>query len=1515
MARVLNKNLVGILTLFGMVLLALTGFVLLLNLPGQDPKTYEAKAQGLEEAGEYNRARQTYLRAYRKDPARDPEYLVMAARCAIEEGDSARASALLEQALVKDSELKSALRLATELNLELGRMLPSGRGKLQWSRILERANRLLEVDDQSPLAHYAAGLAYVNLREEDEAFEAKGEECLKRALELDPTNVDVVTSAAALLWTSARRLEVEGRMAGATARKDSSTSTLASAIEKCEALGEENKVSELRQLQAYYLILAGSTEEGIAALEVLAQSETTQANCHLLLANLYAGYISGQVETDLARAQAMATAALEIDPGDGRIYRLLGQLYKRQDRDDEATDLYRRGLDDIPYDKHFRSLKNNQARLFFMTELFMGDIKRALELKDNENGAKYDEALAAAESWITRMKEEIHEDSLAVRFLIARHLSARGEYIASTREAEAANRLPRAEKHFRLQELLGELYVRHNQWGAAREALVSALNLKPTASDLRTSLGEVYLRLGHPAMALRLLKPSEAGQMRDALDKDEMAVKLRAEAYKQLGQFELASEEIAHLGQGSAAIELQRADILLSEGREEEAEQRIKAAVEQEPENREALEALVRFYQITDQVEKARLLIDDLLAKEPENRMYRRLEWPLLEPGDETDKVIEGFLMEEEDEFARAMSLCTFYNSRGKREEADKHLDEAERLQPDNPKVLERQLRSALIAGDWGRTEKYVRRHRELNLDGAEGKIAEARVALAREQFDRAIELFRAGLEVYPNYSMGWAYMADAYLALDRLSEAKSILKHKALRIDPTNGYAARKMAEIARNEGDEKSELRYLRLASRYLADDSAVRQRYQILREREDPRKGIVSREKIRGEDPGDADNLILLARLYALREVSDYDKAAEVYREALEVSGYRLDWAREVAAFLGRKEVNEPAEGEALLKKMLDEEDDQARKALIAVSLGQLDESRELLAAADQYFGLAVSLDPSLQVLVLAAEFYARTNQDQDALDYYDRALALAKKATGERSAVSAKTIRAQIISMLLTGSNLENAKHRIDEYTKKYPNDPQGMMFEGAYHRMGGDVEESKKAFDMFLEKHSDSSLALWQRGRLHALMGRWQLAISDLKKAKIFGPDGYGYQHRIALADALLEVGQGDEAIDELLSILEENPENQIVASALVDVYRRVNPPRLSEAENLIYTYMRQFPDDLRWPMILGELGERSGDWSTAIQGYETAVELAQYARGTVPALFRVYKAAGRPRNIIDFAKRKLSGHLPDGMPLALSSLAWAYDQTGEKEECLEAFDRALAAAGDNFAARAQVAKEMEGVLGKEVALAHVMSQTEPAAENVDKLRAVVHLLWLGGQEEDAIKICDQLSEVAVQEADQVFGMLAKAMLLERLDRHSEAKAAYEEVLRLDPKQPMALNNLAYLLVEQLDNPAEALPYVTQANQLYPGDPGVLDTLGWALARSGRLGEATGRLLRAIEIERDRVDRDHIAAAYHLGMVHLLRGEQEEAEQRLNSAKKAAKDQDDTHYGPLIDRALREARGS
>jgi Flp pilus assembly protein TadD len=69
------------------------------------------------------------------------------------------------------------------------------------------------------------------------------------------------------------------------------------------------------------------------------------------------------------------------------------------------------------------------------------------------------------------------------------------------------------------------------------------------------------------------------------------------------------------------------------------------------------------------------------------------------------------------------------------------------------------------------------------------------------------------------------------------------------------------------------------------------------------------------------------------------------------------------------------------------------------------------------------------------------------------------------------------------------------------------------------------------------------------------------------------------------------------------------------------------------------------------------------------------------------------------------------------------------------------------------------------------------------------------------------------------------------MLYEELGRKDEAKQFYEHSLKIDPNDPLALNNLAYLLAENNGDLNLALSYAQKAKQRMPNFPEITDTLG------------------------------------------------------------------------------------
>ncbi len=1508
MAKKLNRNLVGLLTLAGMLLLAVTGFALLANLPGQDPKVYETDARKLEDEKKYDEAGQTYIRAFHRDPSKNPEYLVKAAKCEIEDGKLGVARQCLRDALVRNPQLKSALQLTTEIELEVARLFGS---TLQWNRVLNESKKLVKVEPQSPLAQQAMGIAMLFLQNEDDSYKKEGEEALKKALELDPTNTKVVDALARHLWTTARKQEFEGHKPEAEVLDKTRESILQTAIDKCGSSAPD-KLTELKQLQSLFMIISGNPKEGMAILQSLVDSEKSKVEAHLVLASLYNGSYASKVPVDSAKAKEVLMAALAIDPKDGRVFEELSRTFKLQRRaekdpekrkkiEDEELAIYRRGLSEIPKTTHFRELKNNMARLFFYKELFLYDLEQArLAAIDDTKAAKREESLKSAEKWLDTLKQEFDADSVEVRYLTAQLYNSKGEYVEAIKTAEAAERVMGARGHFELEVLLGDLYSKKQQWGAARTALEKALSLNSNAFGLQVRLGQIYLQQNLPTQALMYLKADDPGPRGEYLRNDPAAIKLRMEAYRQLGQIELAQEEGKRLG-ATPENDIANAQLLVLNGKYSEAEAKLKAILDQDSKNINAMRVLLGLYRTSDRMNEARAFVKSLLAKEPENRIYQRMEFELAEDQDpaKRDERMLAYCKEEKDPFLRAVGLFDYYASKDQFDEAAKYLDEAEKLKPDAPPILDRQFRMALRNKDWDKAEGYVKKNAKLNVDGTEGAIAEGRLALAKKEYDKAIDLMRAGLRKFPTNSLGWTYLAEAYMSAGRRADAKNVLL-EALKIDPTNGYANRALADMSLKDGEEKEAEKYLQAAFKAIPEDEWVRRQLQIVKEKENPKVGIASREKIRKENPKDLQNLILLARLYGLPDMAQYDKAAEVYREAYALSKNDLGLAREIAGFFGREDVNRPSEGEAILSELMGNQTDKEGKAKVATFMGQFFELQKSLATADRHFRLAVSLDPSTATLISAGEYYARTNRYRDSLEYYHRAL---KQMADD--APEALTTRSRIVALNLAIGDLDAARKGIDEFLAKYPNDAQGMIFEGAYHRVAGDVQQARKAFDSHLEKNPDNAVALWQRGQLFMLMGKWRQAIDDLSKAKTFNPNGFGYQHRISLAESLLEAGQGDLAVSELRSILDEKPDQESVAEALIDIYARMNPPRFTDAENLIYTYMRKYPRDYKWAMLLGGIGERSQNMDKAVQAYQKAAELSRYRSDAVVALLKACKLANRPQVIVDYAGEKLSTRMLESMPLALATIAWAYSKTKHDDKALETYDRALACAGSDVSVYIRIVREMVDTFGGDAALDREKKRAESKPEDIERQKVLVNLLQMSNKDQEALEVAVRLNKLAAKDTDITFSVLAQALLLERLHKYPESQAKYEEVLTREPDNVVALNNIAYLLSDEVSKPAEAIPYAERAKRLEPNNPEILDTLGWALSLSNRHGEAIGTLLRALQ-----VDKDNVPALYHLGVAYMKNGETEEAKARLEAAKKAVEaSKTDNPFLPKINEAI------
>jgi tetratricopeptide (TPR) repeat protein len=126
--------------------------------------------------------------------------------------------------------------------------------------------------------------------------------------------------------------------------------------------------------------------------------------------------------------------------------------------------------------------------------------------------------------------------------------------------------------------------------------------------------------------------------------------------------------------------------------------------------------------------------------------------------------------------------------------------------------------------------------------------------------------------------------------------------------------------------------------------------------------------------------------------------------------------------------------------------------------------------------------------------------------------------------------------------------------------------------------------------------------------------------------------------------------------------------------------------------------------------------------------------------------------------------------------------------------------------------------------------------------------------------------------------------LTLGMLEDKLGNYPAAIEHYRKVLAKDPKNIIALNNLAYRLTED-GKSDEALMLAQQAKGLAPEDPYVATTIGWVLYQKGAYQTALQNLEAAVAKETTPLRQ------YYLAMTYFKVGNRQRGEQVLRQALK------------------------
>ena len=414
--------------------------------------------------------------------------------------------------------------------------------------------------------------------------------------------------------------------------------------------------------------------------------------------------------------------------------------------------------------------------------------------------------------------------------------------------------------------------------------------------------------------------------------------------------------------------------------------------------------------------------------------------------------------------------------------------------------------------------------------------------------------------------------------------------------------------------------------------------------------------------------------------------------------------------------------------------------------------------------------------------------------------------------------------QILGVLeLRSGNIDGAVPHFEKIMLAADDSPaKGYSIIGAVLAREPDSESSLKLLEKLVNKHFENPYGHLTLASLAFQSQDFQRTIDESELALGFKPDLI--EARAMRAQALMNLGETDQALAAMKIIVEEEPGNREMRTA----YSRmlIGAERYDEAIREFEVLLVANPND-------GELIYRLG-----------LLYLQQKEFG---------KAKVKFKRLVDRQQRVDESHYYIGRT--------DEEQTNFSEAIAE-FEKVKQ--GEYYIdAKARVASiyvERDGIDKAQTYLKSLRG-TLSAPESI------IEVYLIEGQllhdEELYVAAMDLYSEGLQEFPGHSDLLYARALMAEEIDRIDLLEADLKLILAEDPENASALNALGYTLADHNSRVDEALGYIKKALEIRPDDPAVMDSMGWVQFRLGNYAEAETYLRKAFGVLEDAEIAGHL----------------------------------------------------
>lgn len=742
--------------------------------------------------------------------------------------------------------------------------------------------------------------------------------------------------------------------------------------------------------------------------------------------------------------------------------------------------------------------------------------------------------------------------------------------------------------------------------------------------------------------------------------------------------------------------------------------------------------------------------------------------------------------------------------------------------------------------------------------------LAKGKALYAESNFDKARLELKNVLKIDPKN-------AEAYYTIGLIEErernwSKAFANYsQAVEVMPTHAAAKARLGKFYLVSGDiTKAQEVAEELLKANSRDVGARTLQAAISSRRGDTAKAIQEAEAVVASAPRDADAAALLANLYLRGK--QIDRAQRILENALQGSGGDIGLRVELIRILLLR--NDLKGAEQQYRNIINAEPDsfEHRQAL-ALFYNRI--NRKADAEATLREAIKVAPHDEQRYLVLAQFLVGskRIDQADKELDAgieavsnaYQLRFARAELKHGVGHAAQAEAILSEIIDLDKMGQHGLRARNQLARIALA----------------KGDTATATKRVAEVIKESPRDND-ALLLRARMALNAKQYGNAIADLRSVLKDQPDSLEVVGLLTAAHMLNREPQ-----------LAKETYSNAVSKAAANLSLRLAYAQFLARTGDIDSALKQLddahqrsPKDARVILAKAEVEAAKKDWSAAEATTAKLKEIQPNHPFPAYRMGLVYLAQGKTDAGIEELEKSVA--LAPAVVEPLTALVNAYMRQNKAAEALTRIEGGLKASPNNVAIL-QLKSEVYAAQGKYADAEGVLRQA--IAANPKASISYLSLSRLALRQGNAAAATQALQQglAAVPGDSQLTTALAQAYQI--AGKYDESIAQYESVLKREPNNTLAANNLASLLSDYKGDKASLDKALQIAKPLEAtANPTFIDTLGWIYFKLGQTDNSI-RLLSQVVQQAPQIP----IFQYHLGMALYKKGDLPAAKQHLQAA--------------------------